>query len=197
MADFDDTVLDRTYDGSQVVLRRSARRRKTVAASRESGQLVVSVPARMSRREAEGWVDKLLQQMQDKEEARRGAASKHAAANDEALMARSLHLVDKYLGGHIYPVSVRWSAQQRKVWGNCRPDEKTIRLNVALKKMPDWVIDYVLVHELAHLVEASHNKRFWELCANYPKTERARGYLEGVSAAQALGLQGADPGIEY
>lgn len=197
MAEFDDTVLDRTYDGSQVVLRRSARRRKTVAATRESGQLVVSVPARMSRREAEGWVDKLLKQMRDKQDAQRGADSKHVAASDEALMARSVQLVDRYLGGKLYPVSVRWSAQQRRVWGNCRPDEKTIRLNVALKKMPEWVIDYVLVHELAHLLEASHNKRFWALCANYPKAERARGYLEGVSAAEALGLQGADPGIEY
>jgi predicted metal-dependent hydrolase len=54
--------------------------------------------------------------------------------------------------------------------------------------MPAWVIDYVLLHELAHLVVPSHNSAFWALVARYPKTERARGYLEGVSAAAGLGI---------
>ena len=53
--------------------------------------------------------------------------------------------------------------------------------------MPDWVIDYVLLHELAHLVVPSHSPAFWTLLSRYPKTERARGYLEGVSAAACLG----------
>jgi predicted metal-dependent hydrolase len=54
--------------------------------------------------------------------------------------------------------------------------------------MPEWVIDYVLLHELAHLVVPSHGADFWDLVARYPKTERARGYLEGVSAAAGLAI---------
>jgi predicted metal-dependent hydrolase len=54
--------------------------------------------------------------------------------------------------------------------------------------MPDWVLDYVLLHELAHLVVPSHNSLFWNLVARYPRAERARGFLEGVSAAAGLDM---------
>ena len=54
--------------------------------------------------------------------------------------------------------------------------------------MPQWVIDYVLLHELAHLLVAAHNAAFWRLLAAYPETERAKAFLEGVSFATARGL---------
>jgi predicted metal-dependent hydrolase len=42
---------------------------------------------------------------------------------------------------------------------------------------PQWVIDAVVVHELAHLVVRAHNPEFYELCNRYPLTERAKGFL--------------------
>jgi predicted metal-dependent hydrolase len=53
--------------------------------------------------------------------------------------------------------------------------------------MPEYVVDYVLVHELAHLIEPSHDARFWALVARYPRAERARGFLEGVEVGQTDG----------
>jgi predicted metal-dependent hydrolase len=46
-----------------------------------------------------------------------------------------------------------------------------------LAKEPSWVLDYVIVHELAHLHVRGHDKAFWELVNRYPLAERARGFL--------------------
>jgi hypothetical protein len=58
--------------------------------------------------------------------------------------------------------------------------------------MPGWVVDYVLLHELAHLVVAGHGPQFWKLLETYPRTERARGFLEGVAATAGLDLSDDD-----
>jgi hypothetical protein len=84
-------------------------------------------------------------------------------------------------------------------WGSCTPSDGTIRLSSRLQGMPPWVVDYVLLHELAHLAVPGHGPRFWALLESYPRTERARGYLEGVAATAGLDFsdtadeQTADP----
>jgi hypothetical protein len=45
---------------------------------------------------------------------------------------------------------------------------------------------------LAHLIEPGHGPRFWALLGDYPKLERARGYLDGVAHAAGLDLGDAD-----
>jgi predicted metal-dependent hydrolase len=73
-------------------------------------------------------------------------------------------------------------------WGSCTTTTGTIRLSDRLRDMPAWVVDYVLLHELAHLLEPGHNKRFWHWVDRYPRAERAKGYLEGVAAGAELEL---------
>ncbi|WP_370110792.1 M48 family metallopeptidase [Streptacidiphilus sp. MAP12-33] len=159
-----------------VEVRRSTRRSRTVSAYREDGRTIVLIPARMSAAEEKRWVARMLDRLEARE-------SRQIRGDDE-LAARARELSRKYLGGRAEPDSVRWVTNQNTRWGSCTPSEGTIRLSHRLQGMPDYVVDYVLLHELAHLLEPDHGSRFWALLESYPRTERARGYLEGVVAAR-------------
>ncbi|WP_055548000.1 M48 family metallopeptidase [Streptomyces sp. NBRC 110028] len=163
---------------SAVEVRRSSRRRRTVSAYREGDRTIVLIPARMSEAEEQRWVGVMLEKLAAQESKR--------MLGDTELAARAEWLSEQYLGGRARPASVRWVTNQNTRWGSCTPAEGSIRLSHRLKGMPEYVVDYVLVHELAHLLVPGHGRRFWELLEAYPRTERARGYLEGVVAAGRL-----------
>jgi predicted metal-dependent hydrolase len=123
--------------------------------------------------------------------ARLAAREERIRRTDNELLLRARRLTARYLADHTdaaVPTSVRWVTNQNGRWGSCTPDDRTIRISHRIQEMPDWVIDYVVLHELAHLVVPSHSGCFWELVNRYPKAERARGYLEGISAATGLVL---------
>ncbi len=164
-----------------VEVRRSRKRRRTVGAYREDGKVIVMIPARFTQAEEREWVATMLARLERSEKRRR--------PSDEALKRRALDLNTRYLGGLAVPDSVRWADNQNSRWGSCTPADRSIRLSSRLKGMPAWVVDYVLVHELAHLLEPNHTKEFWAWVERYPRTERARGYLEGVSAAAGLDME--------
>ncbi|SDT44306.1 hypothetical protein SAMN04489743_2934 [Pseudarthrobacter equi] len=176
-----------TADGAPVEVRRSSRRTRTVAAFWEDGTAVVAIPARFTSAQETEWVRRMLAKLQRQGE-RRSAAGRKRPASDAALAAHAAHLSAQYLGGRSAPASVRWVSNQNSRWGSATPAEGTIRLSDKLKPMPQWVIDYVLLHELAHLLVAGHNAAFWKLLEAYPETQRAKAFLEGVSFASARGL---------
>jgi predicted metal-dependent hydrolase len=165
--------------GPDVEVRRSARRRRTVSAYREGERVVVLIPARFSAAEEREWVDRMVARVL-------GSQTGKRRGGDADLARRARELSDRYLDGLARPVSVRWVATMRTRWASCTPADRTIRLSRTLQTMPAWVQDYVLLHELAHLLESGHGPRFWRLVERYPRTERARGYLDGVSAAAQL-----------
>lgn len=159
-------------------MRRSARRRRTVSAYREGDRTVVLLPARMSADEEERWVGVMLDRLAAQESKR--------LLGDRELAERAKQLSAEYFGGRARPASVRWVTNQNTRWGSCTPAEGSIRLSHRLQGMPEYVIDYVLLHELAHLLVPGHGPRFWQLLEGFPRTERARGFLEGVGAADRL-----------
>ncbi|MFE7752710.1 M48 family metallopeptidase [Streptomyces sp. NPDC057428] len=163
---------------SAVEVRRSARRSRTVSAYREGDRTIVLIPARMSEAEEQRWVGVMLDKLAAQENKR--------VIGDGALAERAERLSTQYLGGRARPASVRWVTNQNTRWGSCTPAEGSIRLSHRLQGMPEYVVDYVLLHELAHLLVPGHGPRFWRLLESYSRTERARGYLEGVAAAERL-----------
>ena len=108
----------------------------------------------------------------------------------EELMARAAGLRRTYVPEAPEPASVRWVSNQRSRWGSCTSAERTIRLSDRLRAMPDWVIDAVLVHELAHLVHCDHGPAFRRIERRYELAEKASGFLEGWEAGAAFVGQG-------
>jgi predicted metal-dependent hydrolase len=172
-------------EGNVVEVRRSARRRRTVTAYREQGRTVVLIPAAFSPAEERRWVAQMVAKLQTREERRR-----RSLGGDTELMARARALSAAHLDGAAQPLSVRWVDNQHRRWGSCTPADGSIRLSTRLRTMPEYVVDYFLVHELVHLIEPGHDERFWALVARYPRAERARGFLEGVELANAAGHMG-------
>ena len=155
-----------------------------MSAYREDDKVVVLVPARFTRAEEQEWVSTMLDRLDRQEKRRR--------PSDAGLKRRAAELSTRYLDGLAQPLTVRWVANQNSRWGSCTPTDRSIRLSTRLQGMPPWVTDYVLVHELAHLIEVGHTPTFWSWVDRYPKAERAKGFLEGVAAATHLGIV-ADP----
>lgn len=163
---------------AEVEVRRSRRRKRTVSAYRDGDRIVVLIPASMTRRQEAEWVEAMVSRI-EKSEAKQ-------KPSDEELLHRALDLSDRWLGGLATPLSVRWVTNQNSRWGSCTPSDRTIRLSERLQAMPGWVVDYVLVHELSHLLEPGHDARFWAWVNRYPHAEKAKGYLLGWSAAARL-----------
>lgn len=153
-----------------------------MAAYRDGDKVVVMMPARLSKAEEAEWVEIMLGRLERQ--------SRRQTPSDTELAGRAEALSARYLDGLATPASVRWVDNQTQRWGSCTVVDRTIRLSSRLRGMPTWVVDYVLLHELAHLLVPGHDADFWDWVNRYPRTERARGYLEGVSAA-AVAPEGA------
>ncbi|AWB83566.1 metal-dependent hydrolase [Corynebacterium liangguodongii] len=151
---------------------RSAKRTKTVSARLVAGVLEVRIPARMSRAEERRVVEEMVGRLERK------ATASRLGKSDDALFARARQLNDSVLGGRASFTSIRWSSRQHTRWGSCSVATGDIRISDRLREVPDYVVDVVIVHELAHTIVPGHGPQFWELADRAPLAERAKGYLE-------------------
>jgi len=155
-----------------VQLERSTKRRRTVGARLTDDVLKIVVPSWMSRAEQDHWVEVMSNKFR-----RKLSTERIDLAERAGLLSRRYDLPR--------PVDIRWSDAMNSRWASCTPATGTIRVSSRIAKFPDWVIDYVLVHELAHLHVADHSPAFWRLARRYPKAERAIGYLIARSGSDA------------
>lgn len=72
-------------------------------------------------------------------------------------------------------------------WGTCNCRERRIWLNLQLVRWPESCLNYILVHELAHLIERGHNKRFYALLDHYlPEWRVQRNILKSADCSQLI-----------
>jgi hypothetical protein len=154
----------------EVVVRVSSRRRKTSEAKWVEGRIIVSLPAHLDHASRQQTTDWLVQRL----------LTRHglSIADDEALLARAIELSERYLVG-TRPTSVRWVTNQTARWGSCSWYSGEIRISHRLRAVPEWVLDSVLVHELAHLTHPDHSGAFQRLAAGYPRHQEAGVFLAG------------------
>ena len=147
---------------------RSRKRRRTVTARMVDGVLEVLIPAWMSKKEEAATVDEMRAKVMSGGERQALQLPERTAG-----LARRFDLP--------VPASVKWADNMAHRWGSCTTTDGSIRISSRLERVPTWVLDAVIVHELAHLVHADHSASFWALVERYPKLARAQGFLEGLS----------------
>lgn len=168
----DETDPDATAVGQlpslAVAVIRSTKRRKTAQARMVGSTVEIRIPARCSADEER----ELVEHFRAKFERSRGADTIDLAGR-AAELAQQHDLPE--------PATIRWVSNQQHRWGSCTPSDRSIRLSNRMVGFPAWVIDYVIVHELAHLRIPRHDAEFWALVDRYRLTERARGFLMAKS----------------
>ncbi len=152
------------------------RRRRTVTARLRSGVLELLVPDWMSQAERERWAEEMRRRLERRAERSR--------PSDHRLAARASSLNDRHFGGRLRWTSVAFDDMSHR-WGSCTFTTGAIRIARRAASLPEWVLDYLLVHEMAHLAHSDHGPAFHELENRYPLTERARGYLMALDTAIA------------
>lgn len=150
----------------------SARRKKTSSAKWVGSTIEVRVPAHLSTAERDLHVSDLTERLVKRRNAERVDLTDRANA-----LAKEFGLPT--------PASITWSSRQQQRWGSCTPADRTIRISERMGSFPNWVIDHVIVHELAHLVEPNHSPAFYALIEDFPNAEKAEGFLLAVSLGHA------------
>ena len=154
----------------QIKIIRSPKRKRTISAQLTKGVLSIKAPAGISEEELEKSISRLRKRIINQE-------LKRDLKVKEDLKEAAERLNRKYFGGRLKIESIEYSTNQNKRFGCCNFKTGNILISHRLADMPDWVRDYVIVHELAHLVVPNHSRAFQELAAQYRLKERAIGYL--------------------
>lgn len=164
-------------DPQDIEIVRSARRSKTVTGEFKHGKLRVHVPANLGKQQEDHYVATIVARVERRE-------TQQMLNDGDPLAKRAAALNAQYFGGKLDIASVTYVTNQNSLFGSCSIRRKTIRLSHHLAQVPAWVRDYVLMHEMAHLVEPGHTRAFWDIVNRYPRTQEARRYLKAFARGE-------------
>jgi predicted metal-dependent hydrolase len=170
---------------SQITIIRSKRRKKTIQTKYGDGRLWIYFPAGMSTKDEQKWIDRMIERNE------RWQQKRALKKSDSWLQQHAQELNKKYFDGALN-FSVMFVTNQKSRFGSCTSIDKTIRISERVKTMPSWVQDYIIIHELTHLLHPDHSKKFWSKVNQYKYAERAKGYLIAVDTVLDQGKQLSD-----
>lgn len=148
---------------------RSKKRKKTVQAKIVDDTLRIYLPSGLSKKEESKWIQKMKTQIEKKQR-------KHQLNNTNDLQKRAERINNQYFDGSL-SFSIQFVTNQTTKHGSCTPSSKRIRIADEIADYPAYVQDYLIMHELTHLIYPNHSKAFWEKVNEYPYVERAKGFL--------------------
>ena len=158
---------------SQITIIRSKRRKKTIQTKYANGQLWIYLPAGMSTKDEQKWINRMVERNE------RWQQKQSLKKSDIWLQQHAQALNEKYFNGSL-KFSIMFVTNQNSRFGSCTSIDKTIRISEQVKAMPMWVQDYIIIHELTHLIHPDHSKAFWSKVNQYKYAERAKGYLIAI-----------------
>jgi len=181
------TFVPASFDRPELEVRASPRRTKTGSAHWEGTKIVVAISSRLRGRERDAFVEELVRRaMRERPQ---------STGHDAALEERARVLAELYTDGRL-PSAVRFVSNQRRRWASCSPATGEIRLSARLRNVPDWVLDAVLVHELAHLHHVDHSRDFHSLAQRHPRQGDAELFLDGYQLGLGIAEEERAPGID-
>ena len=160
----------------EIIVIRSARRKRNISAYRQGGRIIVSIPARMSKADEHAIVPEMIAKIRSQESLRIPSEAALLQRTGELLVSLAPEITAR-------PASINWRPMRER-WGSCTSVDRTIRISDRLKLAPDYALDYVLFHEAIHLEYFDHGEAFTEVLARFEGAELASAYLDGYEAAE-------------
>lgn len=175
-------IQDSEGNSIEVTIQTDHRLKKSARWTRSDGSgILLRIPYRMPRQN----IDKLLGDIgkqlirQQRRTTRR---------TDADLDERARVINRRFFNSELTWSSIRWVGNMHSRLGSCTnngPTDGHIRISQRIHDWPQWVVDYVIAHELAHRRYDHHGPDFWGyLRSCYPHTERALGFIQGIGFAR-------------
>ncbi len=175
-------------DGVTITVTKKRMKNMYLRIKKESGEVLISAPHQVSderiyqfAKERIDWIRNYQQKYADaaKRRGTRESLDKKEIEKNKRLLKRKVEaLVAKWeppMGVKVSGITIR---QMKTRWGSCNVKTHHININLALLDKPEECLEYVVVHEMTHILEPSHNQVFWGYMSEfYPDWRRVRRYL--------------------